>query len=259
MSHWYETTGAPMYEIEGANGNIRPTTLRDARKLNLCPSVTTVLQIIDKPQLTKWKVNQVMLAALTLPKVDGETLDEFAIRIRQDAEEQAIEARNVGSEIHDDIEMIWTGFKPVHHSEIAYAVVESIANKYPDEDFIAEAYVSGDGYGGRCDLHSENVCIDYKGKDITDEQWTKYQKFLAWNGKGRKPAMPKLAYDEHNMQLAAYAKSLCKPNPKLVNVFFDRKIAGRVIIIEHEKNMFSKFQAALNLWQEMKEYKPEID
>ena len=41
MSHWYDKEGNPQYEIEGKTG-MRNTTLRDARKYEWVPSVSTV-------------------------------------------------------------------------------------------------------------------------------------------------------------------------------------------------------------------------
>ena len=49
--HWYTKTGEPMYTIVGANGKERNTTLADAKKLDLVPSVTTILGIVAKPAL----------------------------------------------------------------------------------------------------------------------------------------------------------------------------------------------------------------
>ena len=49
--HWYTQEGEPMYTIIGANGKERNTTLRDAKKENLVPSVTTILGMIAKPSL----------------------------------------------------------------------------------------------------------------------------------------------------------------------------------------------------------------
>ena len=43
--HWYTRTGAPMYTVKGANGKERNTTLRDARKYDLVPLVTTILNV----------------------------------------------------------------------------------------------------------------------------------------------------------------------------------------------------------------------
>ena len=57
--HWYTQEGEPMYTIIGANGKERNTTLRDAKKENLVPSVTTILGMIAKPSLENWKINQI--------------------------------------------------------------------------------------------------------------------------------------------------------------------------------------------------------
>src|SRR5436190_23373532 len=47
------------------------STLRDARKLGLLPSVTNILGVITKPELTAWLQEQAVLAALTLPRLEG--------------------------------------------------------------------------------------------------------------------------------------------------------------------------------------------
>ena len=53
--HWYKRDGATAYTIEGANGKVRNTTLRDARKHGLLPSVTTIMRVAASPALEKWK------------------------------------------------------------------------------------------------------------------------------------------------------------------------------------------------------------
>ena len=49
--HWYDREGNPAYTVIGKNGKPRGTTLRDARTLNLCPSVTTILGVAARPGL----------------------------------------------------------------------------------------------------------------------------------------------------------------------------------------------------------------
>ena len=71
--HWYTRGGDPMYQVQAAKGGMRATTLRDARKLNLIPSVTTIMSCAAKPGLEAWKLNQMLLAALTLPRRDDES------------------------------------------------------------------------------------------------------------------------------------------------------------------------------------------
>ncbi|NDG03303.1 MAG: hypothetical protein EB119_08965, partial [Synechococcaceae bacterium WBB_34_004] len=83
--HWYTENGESAHVVIGKNGNERNTTVADARKMGLLPSVTSVLGIMDKPQLTAWKIEQAIMSSLTLPKEDGETLEEYAKRVVKDS------------------------------------------------------------------------------------------------------------------------------------------------------------------------------
>ena len=50
--HWYTQDGKPMHWVDKADGKgTRNTTLRDARKLNLLPSVTNILKLLNNPEL----------------------------------------------------------------------------------------------------------------------------------------------------------------------------------------------------------------
>jgi hypothetical protein len=49
-AHWYRRDGEPLHSVPSAKGEPRPTTLRDARKLGLLPSVTNVLGVINMGQ-----------------------------------------------------------------------------------------------------------------------------------------------------------------------------------------------------------------
>ena len=64
--HWYTLEGKPQYTVIGKNKKERNTTLRDARQLNLVPSVTTILDVAAKPGLVNWLINQGIHAARTL-------------------------------------------------------------------------------------------------------------------------------------------------------------------------------------------------
>jgi len=74
--------------------------LSDARKVLALPSVTNVLGVIAKPALDAWKVEQGIMAALTLPRLPDETLDAFARRVVTDMGQQVAKAADFGSRIH---------------------------------------------------------------------------------------------------------------------------------------------------------------
>lgn len=68
-SHWYHRDGTACHQVQAKSGKgLRDTTLRDARELGLFPSTTSILKVINKPELENWKQTQAILAALTLPR-----------------------------------------------------------------------------------------------------------------------------------------------------------------------------------------------
>ncbi|MBA4282217.1 hypothetical protein [Ralstonia sp.] len=247
-SHWYDRAGAPAYEVRGAGGFPRPTTLRDARKLALVPSVTTVLSVIAKPQLTAWQVRQGILAALTLPRVEGETEDAYLGRIKHDGEQQVRDAAEEGNRIHDAIECAFKGRTyPAAYRPHVEAAQRALAEAFPDvTDWIAEAsFAHVSGYGGKVDLHSPStgIVVDWKGKDGSLD-----------DGK-------KLAYDQH-WQLAAYQDGLLLPRNVCANGFVSRTHPGKVVLhtwtreeIEQGSDVFHR---ALALWKAMKGFDPSF-
>jgi hypothetical protein len=105
-AHWYRRDGEALHSVPSAKGQPRPTTLRDARKLGLLPSVTNVLGVINKPELVEWKMTQAVLAALTLPRRDGEGEDAFAKRVVEDAQGRVRTAAEFGSAFHAGAEQV---------------------------------------------------------------------------------------------------------------------------------------------------------
>ena len=100
-THWYTRDGRAMHTATTAQGVERPTNLRDARKLGLLPSVTNVLGVIAKPELTAWMMEQVITAALTLPRWPEEPLDGFAVRVAADAQSRSSDAAVFGTRFHE--------------------------------------------------------------------------------------------------------------------------------------------------------------
>ena len=244
--HWYDRDGTPRYEIEMVKGGLRPTTIRDARKFGWVPSVTTILGVLAKPALETWKVNQGILAALTLPRIEGEPEGEYLSRVLSDSREQAKAAAEEGSRIHDAIERSFRGlvvdaaYRP--HVEAARA---EIARLFPEvDDWIPEAsFGHASGFGGRVDLHSPStgIVVDYKGKDGDFS-----------DGK-------KLAYDQH-WQLAAYNRGLLLPHSQCANVFVSRThpgaVASHVWTPDEIAAGWRVFDCALATWKALKQYDP---
>lgn len=204
--HWYAPDGSPAYTIEAKKGGKRPTTIRDARLIGLVPSVTTILRCAAKPGLVRWQIEQALDAALTLPRLEGESLDAFKVRARRDAERQSKEAAERGSALHASLEAHYKGgATPAEHMPHCVAVDMALADAKLLGPWEAERSFASDlGYGGKLDLSSESCVVDFKSKPELE------------SGK-------QYAYDEHCMQLAAYAHGLGRPDATLANVFVGLK------------------------------------
>ena len=129
--HWYTRTGDPCHSIASKQGAMRPATLADARKLGLVPGVSTILNMEAKPALTNWLVDQALLSALTLPRLDGETDDAFIVRAKEDSKEQAKKAAEKGKRLHAAIETFFeTGALDFDYGREVYAVSDWIYQRY---------------------------------------------------------------------------------------------------------------------------------
>jgi hypothetical protein len=247
--HRYTRAGAPAYEQRAASGGLRATDLRDARKHGLVPSVTTVLGVLAKPALTNWLVDQGVMAALTLPRIEGETETAFLARIKEDSKAQAKAAAEEGTRIHDALECAFKGdHYPHFYQPHIDAVREELARLFPGvDDWIAEAsFAHESGFGGKVDLHSPSTGIvaDYKGKDGDFS-----------DGK-------KLAYDQH-YQLAAYNRGLLLPPSLCANIFVSRTHPGRVASHvwkrEEVDHGWEVFAGALQVWKLLKKFDGSFD
>jgi len=234
--HWYDREGEPCYTLVGANGNTRNTTLRDARKNDFVPSVTEVMKVLAKPGLERWKLEQIKLAALTLPQIKNETLTEFSARINQDAHQQVVDACNLGTEIHGEIEKYFQGQIVSKHKKIINALEEALYDSFGEQVWCAEKSFSHPyGFGGRVDLFSAQWVIDYKTKDFTSDNMSK-----------------SFSYPEHLLQLSAYRLGLILPDANIANVFISRNEPGLIKIEKHKKVTTPTFIALLRYWQAAK-------
>jgi len=240
--HWYNATdGSPQYTVKAKDGSDRPTTLRDARKMNLVPSVTTVMKIMAKPGLDVWKNEQLLLAAMTLPRKETETEKEFIARIVADSKETGKQAAEKGTRIHESIEKWYAGERNVEHVDTAKAFEKAVFEHFkthPDQKWLTEiAFASPMGFGGKVDLHSVEglgIVVDAKTKDFGPDDKVD-------------------AYDEMLMQLAAYRYGLEIPHARCANVFASRTHPGLIKIVEWSEEDLAKgwemFLCLLQFWK----------
>jgi hypothetical protein len=243
--HYYQADGTPCYEVPNkSKGGMRPTTLRDAKKMGLFPSVTTILKLLAAPNLEQWKQKQIMMAALTLPHIEGENLAQFEKRVWDDAGEQSRVAREEGTRIHGIIEGYYSG-ETMTLSETDTKFLDGVRNAldeaFGEQTWCAEkSFSSPLGFGGKVDLHSPFVIIDYKTKDFTEDDL-------------KKP----FSYENHILQLSAYRRGLGYPDAEIANVFISRTVPGLVKVETHKEDYWDRFECLLRYWQLSKNYVPE--
>jgi len=240
-----------MHFVEKKDGTgMRPTTVADARKLNLLPSVTNILKIIDKPALTEWKIKQAVMAVLTSPKMLGEQLDAFAERVLNQERQQDKEAewaRDLGTDIHLALEQTLDGkdctpeilpwIKPCREAIMARGNVMEL-----------ETILVGKGYAGKTDL------IQDAGKDI----WI-------WDWKTASKLPEKASWLEHRLQLAAYAQAywLSKFTVRPIrtgNIYISNKDCGKFALFENPPWQFDfhdGFAPLVKHWQWRNNYVPK--
>ena len=212
-SHWYLQDRTPFHEVERADGKgLRSVTLRDARKVRAYPSVTNVLGVLAKPGLDAWKQEQAILAALTLPRNEGESEDEFARRVVSDMGEQVQHAADLGTQIHAACE-VYAQSKALPESADVRRLFEPVREWFDTEvERIAsvEAVVAHHefGYAGTVDLvaklkstggwavvdfKTQKVRRDAKGvvKPSFYETWPlqleAYRQAILHSGEGKQP------------------------------------------------------------------------
>lgn len=236
MQHWYKSDGGTRY---GA-------TLKEARAERLLPGVTEVCKIISQPGLERWKQQQLLEAALTLPRLDNEPMDSYINRIWIDSKEYTSQAADLGSAVHDAIEAyLSTGERAKVPKQVAHSF--NLAIDWIDEHLDiptgqVEFVTVGDGYAGRVDWYGcfkdgQQVIIDFKTQRV---------------------AKSPRVYSTWQYQLAAYAQTLTSS-----------AILGNLVISTNADNpgvwwrpvkdayiAWEAFAAALRLWQIEKGYTP---
>lgn len=256
--HWYKPDGTAMHWIAKKDGSgDRPTTLADAKKLGLFPSVTSILKILNKPALQDWITRQAVMAVVTAPDAPGEALDAKITRIleidRQQNEEATI-AADLGTQIHSALEKFFDGQEIIDMGIKPWIMpaAQAVLAKY-GKPIATERILVGDGYAGKTDLLLEAPecywLLDFKStKKLPDPM-----KGGAWM--------------EHRLQLSAYAAALDRehndqaPTSKPIrtaNIYISTQIEGRFAICEHEadwqQTYTQGFQPLLTHWQWSNKY-----
>lgn len=250
--HWYTVDGKPMHFVPKKDGSgNRATTLADAKKLQLLPSVTHILKVLDKPALREWLIHQAVYAVMTSPRRPDEELDAFIDRVLHTEEQhkqEAAQAADRGIAIHDAVECLVHG-KPeeaepwsLEFAESPYMYMVGQCNKILGTEVI----LCGEGFAGKTDFIGD--CGDY---DI----------IVDWKSSKKLP--DKASWPEHVLQLSAYAKAHSMNNSgrpiKTANCYISSITAGLYMFFQNppwEETYEQGFAPLLKYWQFANQYRP---
>ena len=247
--HWYDKDGNACFEVPKAKGGgMRATTLADARKLGLYPSVTTIMGVMAKPQLDDWKLQQVADRAYANPPKDGEEASSYARRTIVGAFEQVSDAADLGTAIHAALEAHFQGF-PVPEGMNTYvepvvAALDKAGIRLMQHEL--RLVNAAGGYAGTTDAVM-----------VRDGQ----QGILDFKSRKTKAGVKCEPWDTEPMQIAAYgvAKFLTVPTCG-ANVYISTTEPGRVDVVHYDHAelyaAWHAFRNMIELWQYLKGYRP---
>jgi len=183
--HWYDSDSNPRHDC----------TLRDARKLGLYPSVTSILNTMASPQLESWKINQAIMAALTLPRMPGEDDQQFMARVLDDSKQHTKKAADIGNQLHDYAENFYKKIpvKDVAGYELDCSYLREWIGNNLGEGIAEDQFTNNEyGFAGKQDWagllkNGKYGHVDYKSQNV-------------------KPGNKPVYYSKWCQQLAAYGK-----------------------------------------------------
>lgn len=264
-SHWYTRDGLAMHEVRrketGPNGEeTRPTTITDARLLNLFPSVTGILDIFNKPQLETWKINQAIYATLRFPKQEAESDEYYAKRVRESANEQVEVAADLGSAIHRSLELVLEDGTMERCEPEVITYVQPVLNWFSSKPFTIlyrEKVVVNlqDGFAGTSDLGCSFIAPDGQEARLV----------IDWKTRRTKPGVEVKAYDFQSWQIAAYGRTeyadfFTAGRVYGINLFISSTQPGRIEYVKYLPEQlisdYNCYRAAALIWRQMKDYDP---
>lgn len=242
-SHWYYNDARPCYELPKKDGSgMKVPTLADARKLNLLPSVTTILKVLHKQALVDWLIEQAVLAAMTTPRLPDEPDDAFILRVlhtERVQDQEATKARELGTDMHAGLEALFGGgqiddeLRP--WIEPAYLHLKGQAQWDKIE---TETILVGTGYAGKADFigwaPSGNLLADFKTT---------------------KKLPTKASWGEHRLQLSAYARADWQRSERSIitaNLYISTVDCGKFAYFENppwQEDFEQGFSPLVKHWQ----------
>jgi len=252
--HYYDIDGNPRHTMPNKSkpGQTRATTLADAKKHKLFPSVSAYLKMLAAPGLDNWKMEQLIEACYN--EAIGcsnqrftDYIDEYAARVKEAAFTQVGDAADLGTKIHAALERYYTAEELPEDDEQLRAMVLRTTDRvrglgvkviHAEKVLVAPRY----GYAGTTD-----IIFERDGAGVLD-----------FKSKRTQPGKKIFSADSHPMQIAAYWQAWFDdgdfpPDAQGINVYISTTEPGRIEVVEYDDIALSKawgaFKACLELYR----------
>ena len=272
-SHFYTREGQAMHtqptKSPGAKNPTRNTTIADARRLNLLPSVSGIVRMMSAPGLERYKQNRIIEECYKRPPIGPETVREYSSYIMDVAERPTSDAANFGTKVHKAIEDAIGGVMPkpgelvvfpstgeeTSTATIVENVLDLLSQKGVNPTASETVLTHQAGYAGTTDLIGVRSGLTFLGDFKT---------------KKTKPGAQIDVPESYCMQLAAYYQAKCDMEGlgempftgPLANVFISSTEPGRIEWHEWSPkeltNAWSAFRACFTLWKWSNNYDPQF-
>lgn len=260
--HFYTLAGKPCHEqptvSKNAKSPTRPTTIADAKRLGLLPSVSTITKVLHAPGLETYKMKEVAKACFQNPPHPGEEMDPYVKAMVEKSSEDAAGAADVGTLIHDALECAFTG-------EQRKADTVTIAHmEYHIDTFVHPALKLIENHGWEI-VASEKVLVNaaegYAGTtDLIIKTRDGITGIADFKSKRTKPGKPVEPSETHPCQIAAYSMAHWSNLGYGANIYISTTEPGRVEIVPYSpQELHAAWLAFLDmasLWRWLNSYDP---
>jgi hypothetical protein len=271
-SHWYDRKGFPCHTQPtkpGAKNPTRNTTIADAKKLGLLPSVSGITRMMSSPGLENYKLRQVAEVCFSRPPIGDEDLNGYQAYVLEKAGQPARDAADFGTIVHSAIEAVlagkaWSGPQMATHPStgqqmpvkaIIQPVIDLLGAKGVAVRCAEQVLTNQMGYAGTTDLVGSRermtIICDFKTKRTSKDK-------------------PIECPSTYAMQLAAYRMALADMEGQshmlidapCANIFISSTEPGRVEWYEHSveelRAAWQAFQHCFGLWKWDNDYDPKF-
>lgn len=259
MGHYYDRDGNPCHTQptkKGAKNATRPTTVADAKKQGLLPSVTTIFDVISKPFLEEWKIKEALKVAYDCPPIGAEDKDQWIATVKEKASQQVGDAADLGTAVHAAIESALHGREWDRASFDRYvSPVLSVIRQMNIGEMATESVTVNPeiGYAGCVDLSGWMLDPEGMGEIPTIPVVIDFKTKKTEEGKKIVPS------ETYPWQLAAYHVSKfgkgqreLHPLAKACNIYISSTEPGRVEVVWYDcaelNEAWECFKACHKLW-----------